>query len=102
MGKALRNIVKVVRNINTEYVHSWNSSLPAVPRQATIVCLQRRRQKKLLLTKGSVSHYGVCHLPEMLGPLADGGDPFLRVCDYNLLEDLEKREAQEQEDSGRK
>jgi hypothetical protein len=73
MGKALRNIVKVVRNINTGYTHSWNSTLPAVPRQAAIVCLQRRRRKKLLLTKGSVSHYGVCHLPEMLGPLADGG-----------------------------
>jgi hypothetical protein len=74
-------------------VHRWNTVLPADPKKAAI-CLKKRREVKLLLSKGEdVSHYDDCYLPAMLGPLADGGDPFLRECDYDLLRDLEKRDV---------
>jgi hypothetical protein len=78
---------------NAQDVHSHNTNVPADPEEAAI-CLQKRREAKLLLSKGEdVSHFDERRLPAILGPLADGGDPFLRECDYNLLKDLEKSEA---------
>ncbi|KAF8679256.1 hypothetical protein HU200_046034 [Digitaria exilis] len=78
---------------NAEAVHRHNTYVPADPKEAAI-WLKKKRQAKLLMSKRkSVSHLGDCYLPVILGPLADGGDPYLDYCDYDLLEDLEKREA---------
>ena len=76
-----------------EYVHDWNTYVPEDPEEAAIH-LQKRREAKLLLSKGEdVSHFDEWHVPYQLGLLADGGDPFLRGCDYNLLKLIEASEA---------
>ncbi|CAD6263176.1 unnamed protein product [Miscanthus lutarioriparius] len=76
-----------------EYVHDWNTYVPEDPEEAAIH-LQKRREAKLLLSKGEdVSHFDEWHVPYQLGLLADGGDPFLRECDYNLLKLIEASEA---------
>lgn len=76
-----------------EYVHDWNTYVPEDPEEAAIH-LQKRREAKLLLSKGEdVSHFDEWHVPYQLGRLSDGGDPFLRECDYNLLKLIEASEA---------
>jgi hypothetical protein len=53
---------------NAEDVRSWNNDVPADPEEAAI-CLQKRREAKLLLSKGEdVSHFDERHLPAILGP----------------------------------
>ncbi|CAN6228550.1 unnamed protein product [Urochloa humidicola] len=78
---------------NALWVYRWNNSVPADPKLAA--CLKRKRRKvKLLLSKGEdASHFENCYHPMILGPLADGGDPFLRQYDYDLLKHLGKGHA---------
>jgi hypothetical protein len=53
---------------NAQDVHSHNTNVPADPEEAAI-CLQKRREAKLLLSKGEdVSHFDERHLPAILGP----------------------------------
>ena len=93
-----RNYGEMIRRFkifryNAEVAHKWNTGVPSDPKKAAI-CRRKRREVKLLLSKGKdVSHYEDWHRPAMLGPLADGGDPFFRECDYNLLKYLEKRDV---------
>ncbi|KAF8683769.1 hypothetical protein HU200_044702 [Digitaria exilis] len=76
---------------NAEDVYKWNTDVPADPKKAAIY-LKKRREFKLRLSKGlDVSHFDECYRPAILGPLSDGGDPFLRDCNYCLLKELEKR-----------
>ncbi|CAO2145024.1 unnamed protein product [Urochloa humidicola] len=78
---------------NALWVYRWNNSVPADPKLAASV--QRKRRKvRLLLSKGEdATHFDNCYHPVILGPLADGGDPFLHQCDYDLLMSLGKGDA---------
>lgn len=78
---------------NVEDVYRWNTDVPADPKKAA-VCLKKRREVKLRLSKGlDVSHFDACYRPAILGPLSDGGDPFLRQCSWDLSKELIKRHA---------
>jgi len=87
---------KIFRYI-AEEVHSHNTYVPDDPEEAAIH-LQKRREAELLLSKGEDVHsrFDDWHLPRELGPLSDGGDPCLRIRDYDrykMIEEIVARRA---------
>jgi hypothetical protein len=56
---------------------------------------RKRREAELLLSKGEDVHscFDDWDLPQVLGPLTDGGDPCLRESDYDRLKMIEEIEA---------
>jgi len=84
---------KIFRYI-AEDVHSHNTYVPDDPEEAAIH-LQKRREAELLLSKGEDVHscFDDWDLPQVLGPLTDGGDPCLRESDYDRLKMIEEIEA---------
>jgi hypothetical protein len=76
----------------SQRVHDWNTYLPLDPKKAATF-IRKRRKAKLLISKGQdVSDFEECYLPMVLGPYADGGEPFTES-DERMLKEIEEREA---------
>jgi hypothetical protein len=73
-------------------VHTHNTCLPLDPKKAATYIRKRQKAKLLILKGQDVSDIEECYLPMVLGPYADGGEPFTER-DERMLKEIEEREA---------
>jgi hypothetical protein len=73
-------------------VHTHNTCLPLDPKKAATYIRKRQKAKLLILKGQDVSDIEECYLPMVLGPYADGGEPFTES-DERMLKEIEEREA---------